>query len=379
MRERTWQKRMTVFLAIVLSAGMVILPMLSRFMRTSNTSSTPEPTTIPTPTVPAPPDTSAISFDQIHLQSTGLFTVAVPTGWTVSNEFGSNGEAQLTMQNPHALSVLEVRVLAPAEGVTLDNVNNLGKQFTKDWLSSTWRQYSTWREDTREPQGDKLVIDFSLTRSGQNYVARQIAYTDGTWIYAVRLVLPSNASEVMQYILDNEVASLKPVQAYLGEPLSWNAYYDHVNYHLIRFPGTWAVTDSANGVSASIAGDNVEMRVQTSSTIDSSDAATAYVSGLHSGTQIESVESVEQNGLSGYRVSYLIPTLDGPTQSGIVLILDDGSGMAHIANAIVTDAQNTDLDKVDLTSADTAQNIKDLRASLDTFAVFPNLELSSNG
>jgi hypothetical protein len=380
MRDRKLQQRITIFLGIFLSFGMiasVILPLLSQNLQQSAPAE--RPTETPAPTAPAPPDTSTISFDEIHLHSSGLFTVAVPTGWTVSNEFSTDAEAQLTMQNPRALSVLEVRVLAPAEDVELDSVNNLGAQFTEDWLRSSWRQYNSWREDTREVVNDELIIDFNLSRSGQNYVARQIASTDGTWIYVVRVVMPSNASEAMRYVLENEDASLKPIERYLGEALAWNGYFDNSASHLIRFPSTWAVTDSADGVPASIAGEDVQMRVETATGIDSSDAASAYVAALHTGTEVQSVEAVEQYGLSGYRVSYTVPTLDGPTESGIALILNDESGVAHVANALLTDVQNSDLNSVDLAAEDTAQSIKDVREALDTFSLLPELQLSSNG
>lgn len=378
MRDRTMQKRFIVGLGILLSFSMVIsliLPLLSQSLPAAEVASA---TDTPAPTVPAPPDTSTIQFEEQYLHSSGLFTAAVPTGWSVSpTSFSTEGEAQLTLQNPSALSVLEVRVLEPAEGVDLSDVNSLGTQFTDEWLRSSWRQYdsNTYDEDTRNVEDDQLIIDFSLSRSGQNYVARQIAYTDGTWIYAVRLVMPSNASETMRYVLENEVASIEPVERFKGEPLAWNAYFDNANKHVIRFPSTWAISDSADGVPASISGDSVQMRIETTTGIDSSDAASGYVAGLRTGVEVQSVEEVEQYGLNGYRVAYLVPTLDGPTQSGVALILNDESGVAHVANALLLDSQDADLNTVDLESEETAQSIKDVREALDTFSLLPDIDV----
>lgn len=377
MRDRTMQKRFIVGLGILLSFSMVIsliLPLLSQSLPAAEVASA---TDTPAPTVPAPPDTSTIQFEEQHLHSSGLFTAAVPTGWSVSpTSFSTEGEAQLTLQNPSALSVLEVRLLEPVEGVDLSDVNSLGAQFTGEWLRSSWRQYdsNTYREDTRSVEGDQLIIDFSLSRTGQNYVARQVAYTDDTWIYVVRVVMPSNASEAMRYVLENEVASIEPVERFKGEPLAWNAYFDNANKHVIRFPSTWAISDSADGVPASISGDNIQMRVETTTGIDSADAASGYVAGLRTGVEVQSVEEVEQYGLNGYRVAYLVPTLDGPTQSGVTLILNDESGVAHVANALLLDSQDTDLNTVDLESEETAQSIKDVREALDTFSLLPDIK-----
>jgi hypothetical protein len=376
MRDKKWQRRTTIFLGIFLSFGMVILPMLSQSI--GQPQSAPVPTVTPAPTAPAPPDIAMISFDNEYLHSSGLFMAAIPSGWAVSNEFSNAGEAQLTMQNPNALSVLEVRIIQANEGVELDSPNKLGAQFTEDWLRSSWRQYSTWREDARKVEGDQLVIDFNLSRSGQEYVARQVAFTDGTWIYSVRVIMPSNATEALKYVLENEVASFHRVDRFIGAPLDWSSYFDNSSKHLIRFPSAWAVTDAADGTPASIVGINTQMRVETTAMVDSPDAASAFVATLRTGTQVQTVEAVEQFGLRGYRVSYLVPSLDGPTQSGLVLILNDENGIAHVANVLLTDVQNTDLNTVDVTAEDTAQNIKDVYQTLTTFSVLPEIQLSSN-
>lgn len=379
MRDKTMQRRITLFLGILLSFGMVasvVLPLISQ-----NTQAAPvaQPTEIPVPTAPAPPATASILFDQNYLHSSGLFTVAIPTGWTIANEFSTLSEAQVTMQNPSALSVLEVRVVQPSEGVTLDSAGNLGAQFTEEWLRSSWRQYSTWREDARYVEGEQLFIDFNLSRQGQEFVARQVAFTDGTWIYSVRVVMPSNATEAMQYVLENEVASLQSIERFVGATLEWNGYFDDTNNHMIRYPNAWTVTDAAEDAPASIFGDRVLLRVEAvSTTVDTVDAASAYVAGLRTGTQVLSVEAVEQSGLTGYRVAYIVPTLDGPTQSGLALILTGEGGTVHVANALLVDAQNTDLNAVDLAAEDTEQNIKDVRQALDTFSLLPEIELSSN-
>lgn len=379
MRDRKWQQRITIFLGVFLSFGMVasvVLPLISTRMNLNQPQV--QPTNTPAPTQPAPPDTSAINFDSTYLHPSGLFTAAIPSGYQLTNEFNTTGEAQVTMENSDALSVLEIRVIRPTEEVSLETAQGLGDQFTQEWLSASWRGYSPWSEDARRVEDDRLVMDFSLQSGGQNYVARQVAFTDGTWIYSLRVVSPSNASSAMQYVLSNEVDSFQTIERFVGSPLEWNGYFDDSQNHLIRFPGEWSVVDSGEGVPASVAGNNAQLRIETASApIDSETAAQDYVAGLRSNISVLSVEAVEQFGNSGYRVAYSVPSVDGANQSGAVLILNDGE-VAHIANLLLEDVADTDLNTVDVSAETTAQNLKDARSLLDTFSIFPDLDVANS-
>ena len=68
-----------IFMAIVLIAG----PIASLLGGNSGTTpTTVNPTAVPIPTF-APPisDYSTISFDQVYLHPSGLYTIGQPTGW----------------------------------------------------------------------------------------------------------------------------------------------------------------------------------------------------------------------------------------------------------------------------------------------------------
>lgn len=376
--DRTLQQRATVFIGILLviaTVGGAILPLLQTSL--NNQQQTVRPTETPVPTLPAPPDTALINFEQRHLQASGLFSAAVPTGWTVTSDVNSSGEAILTMQNPTQLSVVEVRAMRPTADIQLDSPQNMGAYFTQAWVDSSWRQYTTKQETERHIEGEQLVMDFTLTQRGATYSARQIAYTDGTWIYAVRVVMPANATDALQYILNGEVASVQVVERFVGSPIEWKAYFDNVNKHLLRFPSTWVITDAANGAAASLEGANVQARIESASMgIASADAASAYVAGLRSGITVLSVEEVEQFGVTGYRVAYTLPSLDGPSASGLVLILNDGT-TNHIANILLSDVSDTDLNTVDITAEGINPNIVDARNVLDTFSLLPELTVSN--
>jgi hypothetical protein len=370
--NRTWQQRANVFLGILLVVATIsgaVLPLISQNI--NNQQQTVSSTPTPVPTVPAPPDMTQISFTEPYLHPSGLFTATIPTGWTVASELNTTGEALVTMQNPAALSVIEIRVIRPTSEILLDTPQNMGAYFTADWLNQSWRQYTNPNEDQRIVEGSDLIMDFTLTRTGQTYAARQKARTDGTWIYAARVVTPSNATDVMQFVLDGVYNSIQAVPNYIGQAIDWNGYFDNSNKFMIRFPSTWALVDSADGAPASILGDNAQLRVEAMpATVTSTDTASVYVSGLRSGITVLSVNEVTVQGVAGYRVAYTLATLDGATQSGLVLILNDGT-KNYIANVLLSDVADTDLNTVDLATVGVQQNVIDARNVLDSLAILP--------
>ena len=376
MRDRKWQQRITIFLGIFLSFGMVasvVLPLLQN--QITNSQAQIQPTRTPAPTQPAPPDTSTITFDTTYLHPSGLFTAAIPSTYQLVSEFNSTGEAQVTLENSAALSVMEIRVINPGDQVSLDSAQGLGAQFSSDWLRTSWNRYTTWQEDARRVEDDRLIMDFSLDRAGQEFVARQIAFTDGTWIYTIRVVAPSNATESMQYILNNEVESFEIIDRYVGESLEWDGYFDDSANHLLRFPGTWTIVDGVEGVPASVAGDNAQVRIETTdASIDSADAASAYVAGLRSNISVLSVEEVEQYGNSGYRVAYTQSSIDGANESGAVLIIN-GADTNHVVNLLLDGVSDVDLNTVDVSAEGTEQSLINARQTLDSFSLFPDLEI----
>jgi hypothetical protein len=299
--------------------------------------------------------------------------VGDPEGWTPSQPLTSGQSVRAVFTNADAKSVIQVDVdqasssdgeLAP---LTLDDVD---ARYNSSWLSDSWRSYSTWSESDRERTADdQLVIDFELSLANQGYVARQKAWTDGDWIYSVRVVTPDNATSTLLYLLDNVSDSLQPQKAFAGIPFNWESYFDTADTHIIRFPATWAVADSAPGRPTSISGDNdAALRVESAAgtVIDSEEAAADWVERLRSGTQILGVEPVTRQEVAGYSVTYSFQTADGDKQSGEAILLNGPDEKLHVANLRFPG-------EVDLHTASDDVAFADLATVMDSFFVFPQL------
>ncbi len=382
MTNRTRQSRISLYLGIFLAfimAASLALPLISN-QQLQQQAAAP-PTSTPLPTVPPPiEDLSTIQFNETYLHPSGLFTVAIPTGWEPVTEVNTTGEAQVTMRNADALSIVEARVIRPLAGVDLTSAEGLNAVFTNNWLNSSWREYSTWDETARNVEGDQLVIDFNLTRSGQDYIARQIAYTDGTWIYVVRAVTPSNAARVLRHLLENEQASLQIVDRFLGAPIEWKAVFDNDNKTVIRYPGTWQITDSAPGAPVSVEGQGALLRLETVTdlTLDGAEAAANYVQGLRPGITVLSTIEIENYGTPGYRVAYTLATPDGATQSGLMTLLNAETGI-YSADLRLIDVADTDLNAVDADGVETDPLLSTAIRVTETFSLLPDLQVSGAG
>ncbi|MCA9892598.1 MAG: hypothetical protein KC615_06415 [Anaerolineae bacterium] len=365
-RDRTNQRRMTIILGIVLTVAMgssLVLPLL----RSAATGSGAiEPTALPTATVPAPVDVTSIAFDQSYIHPSGIFTATIPEAWQPDEGVTTSSEAIVTLRNNAALSLGELRVIEPTDGVA--DLDAVSAYFNTNWLNSSWRDYASWDEATRDVRDDELVIDFNLSSRGQDYIARQIATTDGERIYVARAVFPENSPEQVRYLVENLKANLHFNDQFAGEPFDWTAYYDSTSGHIIRFPQTWQITDAAPGAPASIEGaGGIVLRVESADeAITSTDEAAAYIESTRPGAEIVSATETEHNGLSGYSVVYSLPTLDGPSQSGYALILTDENGNVHVANLRLNESD------VDLTDAATLEQYPDIAAVLNSFTVLPS-------
>lgn len=377
MQQQT-AKRLTAIFGIMMAVVMglsVILPSLGQ--NTAQTVQT-QPTAVPIPTFAPPIANNLIAFDNTYLHPTGIFAVAQPSGWVQAEPTNTIDNARVTFTNPQALSVIQVDVQKPStidsdgDGVndplTLDNVD---AQFTSTTLASSWSRYSTWEEaGQRKRENDKLTMDFELTLNNQVYVARQTAWTDGDWIYSVRVVTPENATDQLLYLLDNVSASLAPSKENAALPFDWNAHIDSVDKHIIRFPPSWILTDSAPGLPASITnGSNVALRVESDGgTVADEDAARAWVETVRPNATVLSVQPVTRDNNSGFSVAYSFKNVDGESQSGLALLLNDAEKL-HVANLQFPGAD------VDLNNAETQPSYADYVSVLNSFKVVSDITL----
>jgi hypothetical protein len=382
-----------VFMAVVLIAG-VILPL---FSQNTPTTQTIDPTDAPVPTFPPPiSDFTTLAFDQYYLHPTGLFMIAQPTGFEVSQPNSSVTIAQVNMVDQEALSVIDAYVEDPGAAIT---AADLDARFNEATLDQSWSRFNNWTELSRRMDGDTLVIDFEVVLQNMTYVARQHVWTDGDWIYVVRVLAPENATDFLVYLLDQLAATMQPFKFFAGTPFDWQAYYDHLLSHIIRYPSGWTVTDSAPGRPASITGTSGEaLRVEAlaNTSVEDEDAARAWVESQRSGATVLSVAPVTREEVSGFSVAYTFRTADGAPQSGLAVLLNGTDGTLHVANLRFA-AEDVDLNTVD-TQADAAVTeatpeaeatveaapsedsddalYRNLALSMGTFRLMPPLNLS---
>jgi hypothetical protein len=337
-----------VFMAVVLIAG-IFLPLI----RQNEAAIVPEPSETPLPTFPAPPaDLTTINFDKVYLHPSGVFSIGQPDGWTASPPNKGPTIAQVNLINNDMLAVVDSYIEA-----TPVSEAELSAHFTEQAIASSWSNFTTWQESSRSTDADgRLTIDFSVTLTGRTYVARQLAWTDGTWIYVVRVLVPENATDLLRYLLDNFAATLAPQTQFQGTPLDWDGYYDPITSHIIRYPSTWILADSAPGRPASITsadGETLRVESRAGTSVADEAAATAWVEGTASGINVTSVVPVTRLLGQGFSVAYTSATVDGGKTSGLAVLLNGPDGTLHIAN-LQFPASDVDLNTISARLAEPA-------------------------
>lgn len=366
----TGTKRVTVILGLVMVIAMgssVILPLL----RVNTPTSATQATATPAPTLPPPiTDLSSIGLDTTYVHPSGLFSVTDPTGWTPGQPVNNTETVEIAFSNTNQGSVVQAIVyipsVAPEAPLTLDSVD---AYWSTEMLAQSWSRYSNWRETSPERirEGDRLITDFELTLRDQKYVARQSAWTDGSWIYNLRVVAPENATDMLKYLVDTLAPTLKPITQFAGTPAQWNAYIDQTTGLAMRFPATWAIADSAPGRPASISADGLTLRLENiqDAAVQDADSAQVWVESTRPNISIVSTNPIERQDYSGYSVAYSYTDADGETQSGLALLLNGDDNSLYTANLRLTAAG------VDLNSEDASGMYADVIEALSTFTILP--------
>lgn len=336
--------------SIILGVFMAVVLIGSTFLQLLNPNSSTVATVAPTqrvdPTFPAPLDTAGITYDEMYLHPSGIFAVAQPTGYAASQPSSQPNIAQINMVNNEALSVIDAFVQNPGTQVTADDLDGY---FTEEVLDQSWSNFQNWSETTRRRNGDTLVIDFTVRFSNQDYVARQIARTDGEWIYVTRVLAPSNATNFLITVLENVNNSMTPFKQFAGQPFNWEIYLDPATNIAIRHPAEWLVTNSAPGSPASIAGSNGEnLRVETQTgNILNDEAAENWVLSTRPNATILSVAQGESGT---YTVAYAYATADGDPMSGFAALMNGENNQLYTANLRFA-GENIDLNSYAPTAA----------------------------
>jgi len=375
MQQKTAQRLTAIvggFLAVIMALS-VILPTISRNATTA--SQQIQPTEVPIPTFPAPiADLNSIQFDQVYLHPSGLYTVAQPTGWLPTEPLSTVDNARSTFSNATQQSIIQVDVDKPTTStVTLDDVD---ARWTSSALASSWSRYSSWVETgQRRRENDRIIMDFELKLNNQTFVARQVAWTDGEWIYSARVVTPDNATEELLYVLDKVATSIVPHKEFAATPFDWKAYFDSQDNHIIRYPADWTLADTAPGRPTSItSGSDIALRVESQAGAAADEnAARAWVETERPGATILSVAPITRDDGSGFAVAYGFKNLDGESQSGLAVLLNGPEDKLHIANLRFPGAD------VDLNSEGGQEAHSNLVEVMNSFSLFPQLNLAPAG
>ena len=365
-------KTFTYIIGIVMTIAMVgslILPMISQQTVQGDFSSlTPEPTPFPQPTMPPPPDISAIDFDRLYLHRSGLFVIGAPTGWEPASDGNTADELRAGLSNSELQSVVEVRINKNLAG--LADAEGLSGFFDRSWLGHSWSGYTSWDETGRRITEDGIVrIDFNLRRGRAYLIARQESWLENGDIYSVRVVTAENAPQELKFLLAGMAKSVELLPYYAGGAFGWDAYFDNLDKHIVRFPRDWEVSDAAAGLPATIAGDGAILAVGTYDVaLANDDEAASWIEEWRSGVTARTVEAVDVAGAAGYKVSYRLSTLDGATESGLAVMLHGTDNRLHIANLRFQDLNE------DLLEVDPAE--QPLIAVVDSFRLAPDLEVA---
>ncbi len=363
-------RRNLIIIGVVMLVAMgasTILPLLRQTVRTHANQPQVDPTDVPIPTFPPPiENVENISLDQIYFHPSGLFSVAQPAGWDTVQPLNNEDTARVTMTNNAALSVVEVSVVQPEPPVT--TLDELEARYTTEYLRQSWSRYQNERETSRRREDDKVVIDFEMTLQRQNYVARQVSWTDGDWIYEVRVVTPDNATDTLVYLLNSVAPTLQPNKQFVGTPTDWNAYHDTTSEAFIRYPTGWTLEDSAEGRLASIsggAGEVLRVESQPETTVADENAAREWADNNLGGVAILSVQPVTRGEDAGFAVAYSYTDIDGESNSGLVVLLNGQDNGLRIANLRFPEAG------IDLNSESGQEAYNDLATVMDTFMLLP--------
>jgi hypothetical protein len=375
MQNKTAQ-RASIIIGVIMLLAMSMSVFLPLIRTDLNTVAVPTeaPTPLPSPTPPPTPNVVAMQFDQLFLHPSGLFTVADPTGWAITNTTNNDQEAKVTMINESQISVIEASVATPP--TSIQSLDDVSAYYTTALLNKSWENYTSSIETGRIQRDDKLLIDFELRLGTQTLLARHVAWFDDQWIYAIRVVMPENARDALLAMIDSLTPTLQPEKLFPGTPFGWDAYFDNQDKHIIRFPADWTVTDSAPGLPASIQGTDTTLRVasEAGKTADDESAARTWVETAHSGATIQSVNPVERNGVSGFAVSYQFSDLDGNPLSGLAVLLN-GADKLHVAD-LRFPGSGIDLNNL----GDTPDTLYSSYAQvMDTFQLVPQLNVTATG
>ena len=376
MQQSSFIQRAVIIFGIVMALMMTISLIAPAVTRNTSTQQD-EPTSVPTPPPPTLPppmtDFSGITFDEDYLHPSGLYWVSVPTGWSSAQPLNNGTQAQITLNNPNVLSVIQIYIEQPQP--PLASTDDLEARFARGMLDSSWSQFRGGSTElTRSVVDGRLVIEFLLKdASGIQYQAKHIAWFDEDWLYVVRIVVPSNAGALLTFLENTMPDQIHPNKQFAGTPVIWQGEYDIADKHIFRHPPAWVFTDGGVGLPSSYestAPDGVKLLVESQDgTIPDEAAARDWVTSRHSAAEVMGVTTTTRIGGEGFFVTYGYQNPDGESLSGAAVLLNGEDGKLHTADL------NLPVAGVDLNNPEDRAAYEEVAQALDTFSLLTGLRL----
>ncbi len=372
MQNRTTQ-RLTYIFGISMAVLMAVTLFLPALVPDTTMQQLPVPTATPIPVATFPPplnDFSSIVFNEDYLHPSGLFAVGVPTGWSPNAPVNNPNQAQITFGNPDTVSLIETYLIDPPEPI--ESLEAVSARFDEANLRASWNQYSTSNELSRriDTENNRVLIDFELSRSQQQFLARHAAWTDGDWIYVARVVVPQNARDLMFFLLDEVVDNFQPLTQFQGTVLGWPAYYDVEATHILRHPTTWQQTGGGGAVATFVDEDGTLIQITTQpDLIEDETAAAAWVEGIRSSIEVQNVKTTTRTGGEGFVISYTFTDPDGESLSGQAVLLNGEDDQLHTITALLP------YGGVDLNDENDPASFNPTTTALSTFSLLSGLRL----
>ncbi len=317
------------------------------------------------PTFAPPEGTPQVSLGPTYLHPSAYFEIIPPVGWML-DELNEVNVASASWVNSAQGAVLHAFVLPYEQPVTRDElINRVDGEF-----ATGFGNFDSYTVVNRNYDGDPLVVDFSVSLDGQNYIAREWASALENVIWVLRVVVPENYTALLAYLEQNVLPTYRVFADARPAPADWESYTDQERWYTFRHPPGWANLgtgrDGARRFGDSATGWQAEMAilVQPGTAVRAAEGARAWLKALEPGAEISTVETAERaHGAAGYVVSFAYPVENG-NRRGLLLLLNANDAVYRVDLRLppgADDPLNTEAQK----RADEA-----IRA-LDTFRPLP--------
>jgi len=320
--------------------------------------------TFPTPA----PGTPVVDMAGIYTHPNAVFQLLQPQGWSPLSEL-QDTIASVSMVNSALYSVIHVY----AQKYTFaQDASTLDAAYDANTLAASWTEYDSWQQTARDQVDGHLVIDFTLTLSGQTYLARQLAWAspdDNTWALVLRLVVPGNNPALLERLQSLLLPSIELLPDSLLAPLNWPAYIDGVWGFVLKYPESWRLADGGPGRTATLTDSSGQITVtlngEADTIIEDVDAARAWLERVRPGAEIIDAQPVERANGAGFGVSYLYSDADGEQRSGLAILLN-GPG-----DRLATATLRLNEGHLNLLDPTVSAAYREALQAMQTFAVLP--------